>query len=173
MLAEPDGLVTSARTFDSAARLLVKDRWFTLATVVALALAIGLNSTMFTVVNAMIRGLPLDHPERILSVNARDGAGQWQGLGLSYLDFLDFRAATTTFSGLAAFIQATTTLGDNERAPERAAAAYLSANTFQVARRNSRCSAEIFFQRMITLVHERWSFSAALFGRLATMPIRH
>jgi putative ABC transport system permease protein len=115
-----------------AARLLLKDRWFTLATVVALALGIGINSTMFTIVNAMIRGLPIDHPDRILSVNARDGAGHWQGLGLSYPDFVDLRAATKTFSGLAAFIQTPATLGDDERAPERASASHLSANTFQL-----------------------------------------
>ena len=118
--------------FRYAARLLLKDRWFTLATIVALALGIGINSTMFTIVNAMIRGLPIDNADRIMSVNARDGAGHWRGLGLSYLDFLDLRAATKTFSGLAAFIQTTTTLGDNERAPERASASYLSANAFQL-----------------------------------------
>src|SRR6266850_2280159 len=113
-----------------ACRLLVKDRWFTLVTVVALALGIGVTSTMFTIVNAMIRGLPIDHPERIVSITARDGAGRW--LGASYLDFEDWRAATKTFSGLAAFGLATTTLGDDGRAAERASACYLSANAFQL-----------------------------------------
>jgi len=113
-----------------AARLLLKDRWFTLATVVALALGIGINSTMFTIVNAMIRGLPVDKPERVMSINSRDGAGRQ--LGVSYLDFLDWRAATKAFSGLAAFSQTTTTLGDHGRAAEHASAAYLSANTFQL-----------------------------------------
>jgi hypothetical protein len=71
----------------------------------ALALGIGLNGTMFTIVNAMIRGLPSDHPERLIAVHARDGAGRWRDLGVSYLDFRDVRASTTTFSGLAAFSQ--------------------------------------------------------------------
>jgi hypothetical protein len=110
-----------------AARLLWKDRRFTLAAAVALALGIGLNSTMFTIVNAMIRGLPLDNPERILSINARDSAGR--RLGVSHLDFLDWRAATKTFSGLAAFSQTATTLDDKGRATERWSTAYLSANT--------------------------------------------
>jgi putative ABC transport system permease protein len=115
-----------------AARLLWKDRWFTLATVVALALGIGINSTMFTIVNAMIRGLPIENPERILSVHARDGAGRWRDFGVSYLDFRDLRTSTMTFSGLAAFSQTTTTLGDTGRATERVSASYLSANTFHL-----------------------------------------
>jgi predicted permease len=116
--------------FRYAARLLVKDRWFALATVVALALGIGLNSTMFTIVNAMSRGFPGDRTERILSINALDRAGRQ--LGVSHRDFLDWRAEAKTFSGLAAFSQTTATLGDTGRAAERSAACYLSANTFQL-----------------------------------------
>jgi putative ABC transport system permease protein len=115
-----------------AARLLFKDRRFTVPAVIALALGIGMNGTMFTIVNAMTRGLPVDRPARILSVHTRDGAGRWRGHGVSYLDFQDFRAATRSFSGLAAFSQSTLTLEDDAHAPERASAAYVSANAFQV-----------------------------------------
>ena len=42
-----------------ALRLLVKERWFSAVAIVALALGIGLNATVFTLVNAvLIRGLP-------------------------------------------------------------------------------------------------------------------
>ena len=115
-----------------AARLLLKDRWFTLPAMIALSLGIGMNGTMFTIVNAMIRGLPIDRPERIQSIHARDGAGRWRGLGVSYLDFQDFQTATRTFSGLAAFSLSTVTLGDDGRASERTSAAYVSANAFQL-----------------------------------------
>ena len=64
-----------------AARLLLKDHRFTLPAVIALALGIGMNGTMFTIVNAMIRGLPIDRPELIMSIHARDGAGRWRGFG--------------------------------------------------------------------------------------------
>jgi putative ABC transport system permease protein len=114
------------------ARLLLKDVRFTLPAVLALALGIGMNGTMFTVVNAMIRGLPIDSPERIMSIHARDRAGRWRAFGVSYLDFRDFQAATKTFSGLAAFSQSATTLSDDGRAAERASAAYVSANAFQL-----------------------------------------
>ena len=56
-----------------ALRLLVKDRWFTAVAVVALALGIGVNSTVFTLVNAvLIRGLPFDEPDRIMALGTRD-----------------------------------------------------------------------------------------------------
>ena len=51
---------------------------------------------------------------------------------MSYLDFRDFQAATKTFAGLAAFSQSATTLGEDGRAAERASAAYVSANAFQL-----------------------------------------
>src|SRR4029077_19424642 len=113
-----------------ACQLLVKDRWFTLVTVVALALGIGVTSTMFTIVNAMTRGLPIDQPGRIMSITARDGAGRQ--LGASFLEFEDWRAATKTFSSLAAFSLATPTLGDEGRVGEHASLCYLSANAFQL-----------------------------------------
>jgi putative ABC transport system permease protein len=115
-----------------ATRLLLKDRWFTLPAVIALALGIGMNGTMFTIVNAMIRGLPIDRPERIMSIHTRDGAGRWRGVGVSYLDFREFQATTRAFSGLAAFSQSSVTLGDDGRAAERESAAYVSANAFQL-----------------------------------------
>jgi putative ABC transport system permease protein len=115
-----------------ATRLLFRDRRLTLPAVLALALGIGLNGTMFTIVNAMIRGLPIHGAERIMSIHARDGSGRWRGFGVSYLDFRDFQAATKTFAGLAAFSQSSATLGDHGRAVERASAAYVSANAFRL-----------------------------------------
>ena len=99
------------KDFRFAARLLLKDRSFTVPAVIALALGIGMNGTMFTIVNAMIRGLPIDRPGRLMSIHARDAAGRWRGFGMSYLDFLDFQAGANTFSGLAAFSQSAVTLG--------------------------------------------------------------
>ena len=73
-----------------ALRLLVKDRWFTAVAAVALALGIGVNATVFTFVNAvLIRGLPFDDPDRIMSIGTRDARGRDRGL--SYLEFQDWR----------------------------------------------------------------------------------
>ena len=115
-----------------ALRALRRSPAFGFVTVVTLALGIGVNGTMFTVVNAMIRGLPVDGPDRIMSIDARDGAGRWRGLGASYLDFQDFRSGSRTFSALAAFSQTTATLGDEGRSSQRMTGSYVSANMFQL-----------------------------------------
>ena len=83
-----------------AVRRLVNDRWFTLAALLALSLGIGVNSAVFTLVNAvLLRGLPFDEPERITWVDTRDARGRT--FGVSVDDYIDWRAATRTFSGIA------------------------------------------------------------------------
>ena len=112
-----------------AVRLLIKDRWFTAVAVIALALGIGVNATVFTFVNAvLIRGLPFNDPDRILVVGTRDARGRDRGA--SYPDFEDWRAATRTFAGLSAYSSQTMNVSDEGRTPERFQGPYLSANTF-------------------------------------------
>ena len=75
-----------------AIRLLIKDKWFTLVAMLALALGIGVNATVFTFVNAvLIRGLPVDDPDRVMALNSRDPVRDRQ-MGVSYLDFKDWKA---------------------------------------------------------------------------------
>src|ERR1700750_2474459 len=79
-----------------AARLLIKDKWFTAVAVIALALGIGVNATVFTFVNAvLIRGLPFDEPDRIMSLGVRDARDRDRGL--SYLEFQDWQGGTRRF----------------------------------------------------------------------------
>ena len=50
-----------------AGRLLVKNRWFTVMAVVVLALGIGANNAVFTIVNGvLLRNLPVPEPEEII-----------------------------------------------------------------------------------------------------------
>jgi predicted permease len=115
-----------------AIRLLIKDKWFTLVAATALALGIGVNAAVFTFVNAvLIRGLPFDDPDRILALNSYD-AGRSRDLGVSYLDFLDWRASTRTFTGLAAYNGTTMNVSDEGKAPERFNGSMISANAFRL-----------------------------------------
>src|SRR6188474_1944192 len=114
-----------------AVRLLLKDKWFTLVAASALALGIGVNSTVFTFVNAvLIRGLPFDDPDRIMSLGTRDARGRDRGL--SYLEFKDWQAGTRAFTGMAAFQGNTMNVSDEGRAPEQFAGPYISANAFRL-----------------------------------------
>ena len=112
-----------------ALRLLVKDRWFTAVAAIALALGIGVNATVFTFVNAvLIRGLPIDDPDKVLVVGTKDARGRDRGVSIP--DFQDWRSSTRTFSGLAAYSGTTMNVSDEGRAPERFQGPYMSANTF-------------------------------------------
>ena len=113
------------------ARRLANDRWFTVAAVTALALGIGANTTVFTLVNAMlIRGLPFDDPDRIVAVWTGNPEGQ--RLRVSYPDYEDWREQSATLAGLAAYGNWTINLGDGQQVPERAMGAYVSADFFRV-----------------------------------------
>src|SRR5213593_1164035 len=114
-----------------AVRLLLKDRWFTAVAALALALGIGVNATVFTFVNAvLIRGLPINDPDRVMVVGTRDGRNRDRGM--SYPDFDDYRLATRAFSGLAAYSGQTMNVSDEGRAPERFQGPYISANAFKL-----------------------------------------
>jgi predicted permease len=119
--------------FQFAARLLVKDKWFTLVATLALAFGIGVNATVFTFVNAvLIRGLPFEDPDRIMAVNGFD-AVRTRPTGVSYLDFQDWRAVRSLHE-LALVTGATMNVSDEGRAPERYVGNFVSANLFVLLR---------------------------------------
>ena len=114
-----------------AARRLVKDRWFTLAAIAALALGIGANSAVFTLVNAvLLRGLPFDEPDRIMMIDWRDTRGR--NFGTSLDDFDDLRRASRTFSGMSLVFNGSLNISADDRNPEQYPGAYISANGFQL-----------------------------------------
>ena len=115
-----------------AFRTLVKDPWFTLVAVIALGLGIGVNSTVFTFVNAvLLRGLPFPNADEIVHLNSRNTA-EGNSQGVSYPDFTDWRANARTFSSLAAYQQTTMNISDSGHPPERASGVKLSANAFRI-----------------------------------------
>jgi putative ABC transport system permease protein len=114
-----------------AFRLLLKDRWFTAVAATALALGIGVNTAVFTFVNAvLLRGLPFDDPHRIISLGTTDARDRQ--LGVSRLDFTDWRDASRSFASLALMQPASINISDEGRAPEQFQGSYQSANMFQV-----------------------------------------
>lgn len=107
-------------------RLLLKERRVTLVAVLALALGIGVNNTLFTVVNAIcIRGLPIAGVERLVDIAGRDDTQR--PLPLSRREFEDLRAAMpAALESVAAYASRPAVLRDDERAAERVTVAYLS-----------------------------------------------
>jgi predicted permease len=118
-----------------ALRLLLKDRWFSLVAITALALGIGVNATVFTLVNAvLIRGLPFEDSDRLYVLGVKSPTSSGGGEPISYPDLVEWRAAATSFEGLAAFARGAMTLTDARTAPEETPGVWITANAFDLLR---------------------------------------
>src|SRR5215468_241751 len=82
-------------------RLLMKQPGFTLIAVLTLALGIGANTAIFSIVNAvLLRPLPYQAPERLVILQELVSAGG--GFSPSYPNFADWRAQNTSFDSMVA-----------------------------------------------------------------------
>ena len=107
-------------------RVLLKNPGFTAVVVVILALGIGVNTAMFTVVNAVVlKGMPFHDPNEIAFIASNRG-------GVSYPDFVDFREQARSFKGLGAFNGFGADLSDRDAAAERVSGAAITTNTFSL-----------------------------------------
>jgi putative ABC transport system permease protein len=97
---------TLLRDVKHGARLIAKSPGFTVAAVLSLALGIGANTTIFTLINAvLLHPLPVDDPAELVSVfttDERNSGGQLGFLQLSPMNYRDLRDKNEVFSGLAA-----------------------------------------------------------------------
>lgn len=98
-----------------ALRLLGKSPGFTALVIFTLALGIGANTAIFSLVNnTCLRALPYPDANRLVHVS--EHSSQYSDMSVSYPNFLDWRAGQDTFSGLAIF----RTDGAKLRTPENA-----------------------------------------------------
>jgi hypothetical protein len=85
-----------------AARMLRRSPSFTAIAIVTLALGIGANTAMFSVVNAVIlQPLPYQDPDRLAMLWTNDPKRDIREEGTSYPTFLDWRSQSCTFADMA------------------------------------------------------------------------
>ncbi len=114
-----------------AVRLLVKERWFAAAAVLALGLGLGISSAAFTAYSGLLlRGLPVDDQRRVTALAMRDETGGEQGV--SYLDFRDWRDANGSFRGIAAYSEPPMNVSDPGMGTEQFFGARVTANAFSL-----------------------------------------
>lgn len=118
-----------------AVRMIGSHRWFSFAVVLTLALGIGINTTVFTLVNAVLfKPVPIPGGERLVSVSQRIPTRPNQRTGIALLDYRDYREQNRTFTGLEAFSGTEAVIGEPGVPPERYQAALVSTGLFDLIR---------------------------------------
>ncbi|HMV83591.1 MAG TPA: ABC transporter permease [Blastocatellia bacterium] len=114
------------------ARMLLKHRGFTLVALLTLALGIGANTAIFSVVNAvLLRPLPYAEPERLVAIGGMDAHKPGVKDSSSYPDFFDWRMRNQSFEAIAAYHQTTLTLTGAD-APAHLSGQVVTAELFDV-----------------------------------------
>jgi len=110
-------------------RSLIRHPAFTAVAVITLTLAIGVNTTIFSVVNAvLLKALPFRDPEQLVSVHAAPSASG--GLpGIAAYQYLAWKDHNTSFDDLAAFTDNNFNLTGNGE-PERLSCAQVTSSLF-------------------------------------------
>jgi len=112
-----------------AFRTLTKKPLFAIVAIATLALSIGANTAIFSVVNAvLLRQLPYHKAEQLVVISTVSGAGDRDGLSVPEAE--DFRSQMTSLEDVAYFQTQSVNVTGGER-PDRVRGAFVSANYFR------------------------------------------
>jgi predicted permease len=115
-----------------AARTLRKSPAFTAVAVLTLAVGIGANTAIFSVVNAVIlRPLPYPEPDRLVGLFGNVKRAKVERRGTSFADYLDWRSQAKSFEDMALFIGSNMTLTGLDE-PERIQGEFIGQAYFQL-----------------------------------------
>ena len=155
-----------------AVRLLIKNRGFTAVVVLTLAVGVGANTAIFSLVNAvLLRQLPYKQPDRLVRIwssrTDRDKSN------FSLPDFIDYRDQNQTLEQVSGFSTWSANLV-NEGEPERVSGVRSSANIFQMLGVNAEIGRTLLNEddnpgspRVVVLSYGFWS---RRFGTSADTP---
>src|SRR4051812_43872426 len=123
------GLVRDVR---HAVRNLIRTPAFALVTILTLALGIGANTAIFSVVNAVIlRPLGYPEPDRLVYITSQFPTMGFDQFWVSPPEFLELQERTKAFSSVGAFATSQANLSATDR-PRRVNNAQVSAGLFKV-----------------------------------------
>src|SRR5438067_8366785 len=114
-------------------RMLLKQRGFTAVAVIALALGIGANTAIFSLVNGvLLRPLPFPDAERIVYIEGQNPQAGITESNISFLDFTDWSQQTDLFASTAAYWIGTANLDADGGEPEAVPRAGVTTGFFSV-----------------------------------------
>src|SRR5438477_5207810 len=113
-------------------RVLWKSPGFTIVAVLSLALGVGANTAIFSIVNAvLLRSLPFSHPERLVKIVASNRGVGARDIGFSVPELDDLRTRAGVFDQVTAIQGGPTNLTGGER-PQHLELLEVSANYFSM-----------------------------------------
>jgi putative ABC transport system permease protein len=103
-----------------AFRMIATHRWFSAAVVATLALGIGINTTVFTLVNAVLfKPVPIPGGDRLVTVVHQSLTKANNTTSISLPDYREYKANTQSFEGFEALSGGQAVLSEQGSAPER------------------------------------------------------
>jgi putative ABC transport system permease protein len=115
-----------------AGRTFVRSPGFTLIAIFTIAIGVGANAAIFSVVNAtVLRPLPYPRASELVLVTESNRQTRQSNGDATPANFLDWRVRNHSFTGMAAFREANVTLSSGDH-PERRRAAIVNANFFEI-----------------------------------------
>lgn len=125
-------LETCIQDIRYALRLLVRNKGFTGVAVLSLAIGIGVNSSLFSLADALVlRPLSVYHPGEIVTVVSKSPSDPLGGI--SYPDYKDFRDQSRSFDGLIGFTTSSFGFAEKSNAlPQMTTGMLVSGNFFRV-----------------------------------------
>jgi len=113
-------------------RLLLKSPGFTVVAVLSLALGVGANTAIFSIVDAvLLRSLPFSHPDRLVKIVALNRGAGARDIGFSVLELDDLRTRAGVFDRVSATAPTNTNLTGAEH-PQRLETQMVSPNYFSM-----------------------------------------
>jgi putative ABC transport system permease protein len=121
-----------------ALRGILAHRWFSAAIILTLALGIGLNTMIFTLVNAVLhKPVPVPGGERLVSITDRSLVRDDNNMSISYPDFVDYKGQTTFYESLEAATGITGILSESDLAPQQFRVSRATSGIFSMVHANA------------------------------------
>lgn len=116
-------------------RMLVKHPGLAAISIVALALGIGLTTTMWSITyGGILRGLPFEEADRIVHLERARPSHDIESYAVPISDFVVWREQQKSFEDLATFSEGTVNVSGPEGRPERFEGGFATAATFKLLR---------------------------------------
>lgn len=115
-----------------AVRGLLRSPAFTLLAVVTLALGIGANSAIFSVLNGvLLEPLAFPHPEQLVYITSQFPKLGFDQFPVDAAEFLEFRERNRSFQDVGAYVTSSVNIGGDGQQPARVTAGIASASLFK------------------------------------------